>query len=109
MLLVTLVTAAAVIALQRMSRGGAAAPRQRCGLILRGRPGVYEGLRSWGLHLATWSKWEMPEIHVAPSEPPPLSRLRAQGLWAQPGWGCYWRESEGGTTAPSLPHVHPCK
>ena len=49
--LVAVVTAAAVIALQRMSCGGAAAPRQGCGLILRGRPGVYEGLRSWD---CTW-------------------------------------------------------
>lgn len=83
--LVTVATAAAVIALQRVSRGGAAAPRQGCGLILQDRPGVYEGLRTWGLHPATWSKWEMPEIHVAPSEPPLLARLRAQGLWAQLG------------------------
>ena len=42
----TVVTAAAVISLQRMSCKGAAAPSQGWGLILQGRPGVYEVLRS---------------------------------------------------------------
>ena len=46
----TVVPAAALIVLQRMSRGGASAPGQGCGLTLQGGPAVQEGLRACWLH-----------------------------------------------------------